>query len=165
MKRVTRTVGGESADSNSKSAAQQADRSRAAANAWRQSIDQSVQSLRASLSSSTTIEEFGTGGIGGGEAYANYAQAIKSIYDAAWRDAPEDVVDDSLTTEVKVAIARDGRVISARIVTPSGNAALDRSVRRALDRVESVPPFPKGAKETERIYTIYFNLKAKRLLG
>jgi TonB family protein len=64
-----------------------------------------------------------------------------------------------------VTIASDGTVITARIVTPSGDAGVDNSIQRALDRVTFIAPFPEGAKEKERIFIIKFNLKAKRMLG
>jgi TonB family protein len=55
-------------------------------------------------------------------------------------------------------------VISARIITPSGDPGVDASVQHTLDRVPFIAPFPEGAKEKERTYTINFNLKAKRSL-
>ena len=89
---------------------------------------------------------------------------MKTYYDQAWID-PEEVSDDDATVEVKVVIARDGRVISDSIIKRSGIPALDKSVQNALDRVEKLPPFPEGAKEAQRTFIINFNLKAKRLLG
>ena len=73
--------------------------------------------------------------------------------------------NDDANAKVTVTIARDGTVISARILTPSGDAGVDASVQRTLDRVTFIAPFPEGATETERTYTINFNLKAKRSLG
>jgi len=64
-----------------------------------------------------------------------------------------------------VTIASDGTVITASIVTPSGDASVDASVQKTLDRVTFIAPFPDGAKETERTYIINFNLKSKRMLG
>ena len=66
--------------------------------------------------------------------------------------------------KVKVTIASDGTVINAHIITPSGDAHVDATVQRALDRVQFIAPFPEGATEKERTYTINFNLKAKRML-
>jgi len=68
-------------------------------------------------------------------------------------------------TKVSVTIGHDGSVISSRILNPSGDSRVDASVRRTLDRVTFVAPFPEGAKEKERTFIINFNLKAKRLLG
>ena len=101
---------------------------------------------------------------GGGPSYANYAQVVKSIYTHAWI-APNGVDDDEATAKVSITIARDGTVISARLIRTSGNAAVDRSVQATLDRVTFIAPFPEGAKESERTYKINFNLKAKQLLG
>ena len=100
----------------------------------------------------------------GGEAYANYSQVVKSIYDRAWID-PEEVTDEQATVQVKLVVYRDGTIKSDWIVNRSGIPALDKSVQSALDRVREVPRFPEGAKESERVFIINFNLKAKRLTG
>jgi TonB family protein len=95
-------------------------------------------------------------------AYANYATVVKSVYEQAWI-LPNDATDNA-NTKVSVTIASDGTVITARIVTPSGDAGLDASVQRTLDRVKFIAPFPEGATEKERTYTINFNPQVKRLL-
>jgi outer membrane biosynthesis protein TonB len=125
-------------------------------------LNSAFESLSKNLSSGTTIEPLGPGG----EAYADYGQVVKSYYDQAWID-PEDVSQDAATVKVKVVIRRDGTVILDSIQKRSGVAALDKSVQNALDRVRlrGLPQFPEGAKESQRIYIINFNLKAKRLIG
>ncbi len=123
-------------------------------------INGSSERLSENLSPGATIEPLGPGG----EAYANYAQVVKTYYDRAWID-PEEVSEDAATVKVKVVIARDGAVISDAIITRSGIASLDKSVENALKRVRQLPPFPEGAKEAQRTFVINFNLKAKRLLG
>ena len=144
------------ADSEAETKAQQ----RAAAKARSTAFNNAVQRLNDKLSTGTDVAVPGPGGA----AYANYAQIVKSVYTRAWI-APDDVADDSATTKVRVTIARDGTVISAHIVTPSGSAVVDRSVQQTLNRVQFVAPFPEGATDAERTFTINFNLKAKRLLG
>src|SRR5439155_833878 len=112
---------------------------------------------------STTIEtDYGPGG--GGEAYANYDQVVKSIYTHAWLP-PDDTANDDAITKVTVTIQNDGKVLSARIFRPSGETRVDGSVQRTLDRVSFIAPFPEGAKDKQRTYKINFNLRAKRLLG
>lgn len=123
-------------------------------------VSGAASSLKENMSSGTTIEMPGPGG----EAYANYTQVVKSIYDHAWID-PQEVSDEQAVVQVKVVIARDGKVISDVVTRKSGNAALDKSVQNALDRVDFIAPFPEGAKDTQRTFIINFNLKAKRLLG
>jgi TonB family protein len=137
---------------------QMADRRRMAA----EIIGSTARSLRMDLSPSTSLEELGVGG--GGPAYASYDQAVQSIYWHAWI-APEDTTLDDAVTKVSVTIASDGHVVDSRITKSSGDASVDRSVRRALNRVTFIAPFPKGATDKERTYPINFSLKAKRLSG
>ena len=59
----------------------------------------------------------------------------------------------------------NGNVIDSKLLKPSGNTALDRSVKRALDRVRFVAPFPEGSLDPQRTFTINFNLKSKRFSG
>jgi TonB family protein len=125
-------------------------------------IGATARSLRSDIAPGTTLEAFGLGG--GGEVYASYDQVVQSIYWHAWIP-PEDTASDAAITKATVTIESDGTVLSARIIKPSGDASVDRSVQRTLDRVTFIAPFPEGAKEKQRTYTINFNLKAKRLSG
>jgi TonB family protein len=121
-----------------------------------------ARSLREDISPGTTLEAFGPGG--GGEVYASYDQVVQSVYWHAWTP-PEDTASDAAITKASVTIASDGTVLSARIINPSGDASVDRSVQRTLDKVTFVHAFPEGAKDKQRTYTIKFDLKAKRLTG
>jgi TonB family protein len=101
----------------------------------------------------------------GSVSYASYASAVKSIYEHAWTSFDDAAIDHDVVTTVSVTIARDGRVLSSHIVDRSGDAQVDTSVRRTLDSVDFVAPFPEGATEKERTFTIKFDHKAKRMLG
>ena len=59
---------------------------------------------------------------------ADYGQAVKSVYDQAWT-LPANIANDNENIIVNVIIASDGTVISARIITPSGDANVDASVQ------------------------------------
>ena len=96
-------------------------------------------------------------------AYANYASVVKSVYDQAWT-LPDTVANDDENVKVSVTIASDGTVINARIITASGDAPVDATVQRALERVTFIAPFPSGTTDNERTYVINFNPKAKRML-
>ena len=100
----------------------------------------------------------------GGEAFVNYAQWVKTVYEDAWV-IPNDLLDEDSTAKVVITIARNGHVLSARIERRSGNSILDKSVQRTLDKVKFVAPFPEGSREEQRTFTINFNLQAKRLTG
>ena len=96
--------------------------------------------------------------------FSDYASQVKIRYDGAWTP-PDDMASDDVTTKVSVTISRDGSVVSARIISRSGEARVDASVQRALDRVDFIGPFPDGAKEKERTFIINFNPQARRLNG
>jgi colicin import membrane protein len=123
-------------------------------------IGATARSLRDDIAPGTSLEAFGPGG--GGEVYASYDQVVKSIYWHAWTP-PEDAASDKAVIKATVTIESDGSVLSARILKPSGDSSVDRSVQRALDQVKYIAPFPEGAKDKQRTYTILFDLKAKRL--
>jgi TonB family protein len=95
---------------------------------------------------------------------ANYASVVKSIYEQAWTP-PDEAANDDANTKVSVTISSDGTVITAHIITPSGDAGVDETVQRTLERVTFIRPFPPGSADKERTYIINFNLKAKRMLG
>lgn len=136
------------------------ERERAEAESRRRAFAGALNRITDIAASSTEVTIPGPGG----QAYANYAQVVKSVYTHAWI-VPADVNDDQATTTASVTIARNGTVLDARITRQSGNAAVDASVRRTLERVTFVAPFPVGATEDKRTFTIKFNLKAKRQIG
>jgi TonB family protein len=123
-------------------------------------INSAVTALRNSLSHATQIDPVGNSSA----AAANYAQVVKSIYEQAWI-LPDDMDSDAANTKVRVTISSDGTVVSAKIITPSGDAKLDASVQRTLERVTFIAPFPSGTTDTERTYIINFNPQIKRMLG
>ena len=124
-------------------------------------VNTTLRALRNNLSSATTIDM--PPGNSSASA-ANYAQVVKSVYERDWTP-PDDTASDDANIKVRVTIASDGTVISARVIAPSGDASVDRSVRSTLERVQFIAPFPPGSTDKERSYIINFNLKSKRLLG
>jgi TonB family protein len=118
-----------------------------------QALQKIVRSLKNNLASAMTIEAPpGNSSV----AYANYGAVVVSVYHRAWTP-PSDMASDSAAIKFSVTIASDGTVISARILTPSGDASVDAAVQRMLDRVTYIAPFPEGATEKERTYPINFN--------
>jgi TonB family protein len=122
-------------------------------------LNNTLKNLRNNLSSPMEVTLRGDSTV----AYANYASVVKSIYDQAWT-LPDSIANDDENVKVTVTIARDGTVISARIIEKAGDAPVDNSVQRTLDRVTYIAPFPDGATDRQRTYTINFNPKAKRTL-
>jgi TonB family protein len=163
-KKVTRASDESESETKAKRAADKARKTAAAAAAaWSKELKTALNTIQGGISSGVSIGPIGVGGTGG-EAYANYMQAIQSIYDHAWID-PDEVTDQALNVLATVVIGRNGQVINYQITRRSGNTALDKSVERALRSVTQVPPFPEGAKENQRSYRIQFDLIAKRKIG
>jgi len=88
-----------------------------------------------------------------------YAQVLSRIYLRGWRP-PDRATNIGKIPEASVVIARDGRVMSAKLIKPSGDEELDSSVQQALKRVTAVFPFPKSLKGESRAFTIRFDRSA-----
>lgn len=113
------------------------------------------------LSSSTEVKLDGPVGTGGA-GLANYGQIVRRRYTDAWV-MPTDLTDDEARVEVSVTIAHDGKVLSARITDSSGSPLAANSIQKTLDRVTHIGvPFPDGAMESQRTFTMTFNLKARK---
>jgi TonB family protein len=124
------------------------------------SIGSSTANIQSKISGGTSVDMPGPGG----EAFVNYAQLVQALYQRAWTD-PGDVADENAVAKADVVVDRNGSIISSRISQGSGNAALDKSVQQALNRVRSLPRFPEGSSDSQRRFIIKFNLKAKRSTG
>jgi len=122
-------------------------------------LRKAIRSLKQNFSASTTVDMPGNSSV----AYANYASAVKSVYEQAWL-LPNSIANDNENVKVTVTIANDGTVISARIIDSSGDDVLDASVQKTLERVTFVAPFPEGSTDKQRTYTINFNPQLKRML-
>jgi protein TonB len=124
-------------------------------------LRKAIRSLKKNLSSSTTVDMPGNSSV----AYASYATAVKSIYAQTWEQVPlASIANEDENVKVRVTIASDGTVISARIIESSGDAALDASVQKTLERVTFVAPFPEGTTDKERTYTLGFNPQLRKML-
>ena len=70
-------------------------------------------------------------GQGGGEAFVGYETVIYNVYYHAWI-TPDSVADRLAATDAKIVVARDGTILSAEIISKSGEPALDRSVGKSI---------------------------------
>ena len=90
-------------------------------------------------------------------AFATYAQHVVVVYRRAWQPLIPKNLARVRIAEVSVTLSRDGRVLSARIIRRTGDAALDKSVQRALDKVRSVgKSFPSSSRDAKRTFTLDF---------
>lgn len=97
-------------------------------------------------------------------AFLNYGQMMVRIYEQMWL-VPPNLGDSLSVVGVTVTVARNGRVLEWDLRKPSGNSAVDKSVRETLQKVIQFEPFPASFREPQRTFNIDFNLKAKRTTG
>jgi TonB family protein len=160
LTQVTRNT---STSRSSDTAKAQRDRDRAAARERAESVDRAISAINAGASGSVKVDELRGPG-GGGVPYAGFNPALVSAYMRAWL-VPADLANSSAKVVAKITLNRNGDVISARIERSSGNADLDESVRRALDKVSYVAPFPESMKDTQKTFWLEFDPRAKRMMG
>lgn len=141
-------------------------RERARAEARRlRNIDSAMEKLARNVSRSGAAGTVvSMPGQGGGAAFVGYETYIYNRYYHAWT-APDSVANTAAATFVKIVVARDGSILSAEIMTPSGERSLDRSVERVLREVTKLPPFPAGATDDQRSFVIRFHLENKEGSG
>jgi TonB family protein len=123
-------------------------------------IGHAISSINTSAGSITKID-IDPGPGEGGALSANYRDLVGSMYQSAW-DPPNNPSSDSAIVRASVTISSDGRVVSTHVTEASGDSEVDASVKKTLNDVTYIAPFPKGATENQRTYIIKFDLKAKR---
>ena len=88
-------------------------------------------------------------------ASANYESFIRQKYmDATIHPG---AISGDPVVKVRLVIARNGTVLSARITGKSGVASWDHSVQKALDRVRFIKPFPASMKGSQQTFDLNFN--------
>jgi TonB family protein len=112
-----------------------------------------IQKLRNQLSAAIKVNVSGANRA----AFTSYANFVVAVYRRTWEPLIPKNLARARIVEVSVTISRDGRVITARIIRPTGDAELDRSVQRALDRVRTIgKSFPPGSRDSQRTFTLDF---------
>jgi TonB family protein len=126
------------------------------------SLDHLASGVQSSGAERTVVDVPGIGG--GGEVFAGYRDLVRSAYYRAWV-APENGSNKLALPEVQIQVARDGTIISAELIGPSGETALDKSVLRALRGVPKLPPFPAASHDEQKTFRIQFSLDLKEASG
>jgi protein TonB len=122
------------------------------AKARARALAEAMRAIKENSSTATEINMPGNSSV----SYANYGAAVVSAYHQAWI-APDNMASTTAVVRFSVTIARNGSVISSRIVTSSGDASVDNAVQRMLDRVSFIGEFPDDSKDQQRTYNIDFN--------
>ena len=124
-----------------------------------QAVNNAVRNLTKELSPSTKIDMPGNASA----SYASYASVVETVYEQALRpNLPDQVANNNENTKVSITVSSDGTVVSAHITSPSGDSAWDAAVQRTLDQVSMIAPFPDGATDKERHYTLSFNPEVEK---
>jgi len=130
-----------------------AERARQAEAKRQAALKQSLNNLDSKLSGRTSVNV-----PQGRYAAANYESLIRRKYvDATIH--PGTISGDPVV-KVQLVIARNGNVISARIIGVSGLASWDRAVQKALDRVKRIAPFPAGMSGAKKTFNLNFNSRS-----
>lgn len=91
-------------------------------------------------------------------ASANYESLIRRKYmDATIHPG---AISGDPVVKVRLVIARNGTILSARVTGKSGVASWDRSVQKALDRVKFIKPFPESMKGSQQTFNLNFNSRS-----
>lgn len=96
----------------------------------------------------------GTGGVGGAgygltpeqARFGRYYMAVFNKIQSAWI-LPHYYEQDQRMATVEITIRADGRIVNTQFEKKSGNAEFDRSVMRAIQKANPLPPLPPGIKE------------------
>ena len=90
----------------------------------------------------------------------DYYQKLLAYLKRHWQEPTASEVPISKTVKISLKIRRDGWLLSASMMRPSGNRAMDQSVASLLRRVKKVPPFPD--KITQNQLQVSINLTLDR---
>ncbi|HAB19609.1 MAG TPA: TonB family protein [Verrucomicrobiota bacterium] len=111
--------------------------------------------LAENVGSSTKIEMPGPEGI----AYAPYLNWMQSYIYERWR-RPATSSQEQQYVVLEVVIARDGTVLSATIIRPSGFRSLDASAETVFREYRKLRPLPGEYKEPRLVVPVKFVLEA-----
>ena len=152
------------AEAESREAAREAARAESAYQSKvAKAIGGAASNLREGFASGTKVDVGGPGGA----AFADYRMFVQAVYQETWeRLLPQDILADDTSSLISVTISRSGRIINSRVVRRSSETAVDRIVQKTLNSVTTIGhPFPIGAKDEERTFTIEFNFRKRRSTG
>ena len=87
--------------------------------------------------------------------FTGYYALVRDVMFRNWR---EPALAQSLTAQVVISVARDGRVLGSRLTFSSGNPIMDQSVLECMRRVQKLDPLPPGLGDSSTNIVIDFKL-------
>lgn len=101
-----------------------------------------------------------SGGIGKGSPFWSYYLHVHDRMYEAWEQPGQALNwDKQLMTTVVIRVARDGRIVEARLAGPSGNKLMDDSALAAARRVQRLDPLPDGLGGATADISVNFQLE------
>jgi colicin import membrane protein len=104
---------------------------------------------------------FGLGGTGTGPATdmdLYYGYVFKILYEA-WIQ-PSDLAGSQISSSVRIRVKKDGTILARDMIRPSGNAVMDQSVMKAVNKFNRLKPLPASFNGSSKDITIDFQLEA-----
>ena len=100
------------------------------------------------------------GGIGKGSPFWSYYLRVHDLMYEAWVQPGQAVnFDKKLVATVLLRVARDGRILDARLQNPSGNKLMDDSALAAARDVPRLDPLPEGLGGDTADISVNFRLE------
>ncbi|MCA1809414.1 MAG: energy transducer TonB [Kiritimatiellia bacterium] len=91
-------------------------------------------------------------------AFAWYLESVRNAMYKAWQQPSALAGQRGLVTHMQIRVRRDGAITSRRMLSSSGNALMDDSVKLAVESVARLDPLPAGFGSDYRDITIDFEL-------
>ncbi len=100
-------------------------------------------------------------GADGGETtpYGWYLNQVRAIMYEAWEQPSASAVQRGSVAQVMLRVQQNGLIMQRKLLKPSGNAAMDRSVMAAVEKIERLPELPFGFGGAQKDITIDFELE------
>jgi colicin import membrane protein len=122
-------------------------------------LDQAISQLQNKVG--VTIAKSGASGTGtsGSLSMRIYQENVKSYVQNNWSypAAIQNLKDLEVTVLLKVK--EDGTILESKFIKKSGDSIFDKSVSKAIERSNPIPPFPEGYNKNYEEFEIRFTLK------
>lgn len=89
---------------------------------------------------------------------ADYSGRLLALLRRYWRQPTRAETPDGATVTIRLRIQQNGKILDAKPITLSGNAAMDRSVKQLLREIRQAPVFPNKSGPAIREFRIILRL-------
>lgn len=126
-----------------------------------QHVDDALSKLKARVEGKRQAGAAGGGGADTGIGMRMYQMEVEQRIKSNW-SCPVSLLNPKRMKELEaivvVKVKQDGSIMKSWLERKSSDGVFDRSVRRAVDRSDPLPPFPEGYKRSFDEIEVRFNL-------